>query len=164
MIVLRRLLIPPLLVVFVVFIFPLILLVYARAVLLDSEFYTKNYTDMNISDRVYTNILPILIDETLPGQLKGENYDIKDDVYRILTNTIPSSWVDQIVLTSLSQFIPYLTGINDQASVYLDVKKLTDQLMIELNNDEFKKDIYTAVTDTTIEDISIRVKNQSFSN
>ena len=159
MIVLRRLLIPPLLVVFVVFIFPLILLVYARAVLLDSEFYTKNYTDMNISDRVYTNILPILIDETLPGQLKGENYDIKDDVYRILTNTIPSSWVDQIVLTSLSQFIPYLTGINDQASVYLDVKKLTDQLMIELNNDEFKKDIYTAVTDTTIEDISIRVKN-----
>ena len=159
MIVLRRLLIPPLLVVFVVFIFPLILLVYTRAVLLDSEFYTKNYTDMNISDRVYTNILPILIDETLPGQLKGENYDIKDDVYRILTNTIPSSWVDQIVLTSLSQFIPYLTGINDQASVYLDVKKLTDQLMIELNNDEFKKDIYTAVTDTTIEDISIRVKN-----
>ena len=159
MIVLRRLLIPPLLVVFVVFIFPLILLVYTRAVLLDSEFYTKNYTDMNISGRVYTNILPILIDETLPGHLKSENYDIKDDVYRILTNTIPSSWVDQIVLTSLSQFIPYLTGINDQASVYLDVKKLTDQLMIELNNDEFKKDIYTAVTDTTIEDISIRVKN-----
>lgn len=159
MIVLRRLLIPPLLVVFIVFIFPLILLVYARAVLLDSEFYMKNYTDTNISDRVYNTILPILIDETLPGQLKGENYDINDDVYRIITKTIPSSWVDQIVLSTLQEFIPYLTGINDQASVYLDVKTLTDQLMIELKNDEFKKDIYTAVTETTIEDLSIRVKN-----
>ena len=159
MIVLRRLLIPPLLVVFIVFIFPLILLVYARAVLLDSDFYMKNYTNTNISDRVYNTILPILIDETLPGQLKGENYDIKDDVYRIITKTIPSSWVDQIVLSTLQEFIPYLTGINDQASVYLDVKTLTDQLMIELKNDEFKKDIYTAVTETTIEDLSIRVKN-----
>ena len=159
MIVLRRLLIPPLLVVFVVFIFPLILLVYARAVLLDSEFYMKNYTNTNISDRVYNNILPTLIDETLPGQLKGDNYNIKDDVYRILTNTIPSTWVDQIVLMTLSEFIPYLTGINDHASVYLDVKKITDQLVIELNNNEFKTDIYNAVTHATVEDISIRVKN-----
>tara|TARA_Y100000814_G_scaffold264321_1_gene216974 strand:- start:9943 stop:11898 length:1956 start_codon:yes stop_codon:yes gene_type:complete len=159
MIVLRRLLIPPLLVVFIVFIFPLILLVYARAILLDSDFYMKNYTDTNISDRVYNTILPTLIDETLPGQLKGENYDIKDDVYRIITNTIPSSWVDQIVLSTLQEFIPYLTGIKDQASVYLDVNTLTDQLMIELKNDEFKKDIYTAVTETTVEDISARVKN-----
>ena len=110
MIVLRRLLIPPLLVVFVVFIFPLILLVYTRAVLLDSEFYTKNYTDMNISDRVYTNILPILIDETIPGQLKGENYDIKDDVYRILTNILDLIWKN--FLSSSSKIVWTIVNVS----------------------------------------------------
>ena len=143
MIVLRRLLIPPLLVIFIVFLFPLMLFTYVHSVLLDSDFYVENYTNTNLSERFYNNILPVLIDDTLPGQLVGENYDLSDDVHRILIKTIPRIWVDKVILSMLESFIPYLTGVNDTASVHLDIKTLTDQLIIELKSDDFKKDIYT---------------------
>jgi len=159
MIVLRRLLIPPLLVIFIVFLFPLMLFTYVHSVLLDSEFYVTNYTSTNLSERFYNNILPNLMDDTLPGQLVGENYDLSDDVHRILIKTIPRSWVDKFILATLQSFIPYLTGVNDSASVHLDIKTLTDQLIIELKNDDFKKDIYTAVITSTVEDVHGRVKN-----
>jgi len=145
MIWLRRILIIPLIVLFVLTFVSLLQATHLSDNLGESGFYKDRLRQADIYNWVYDDFAPVALDEAEENQGAGlpiPLHVIKDDLLAVTKETLPPEWLQEKAESGIDEVVPYLVGDTDSLAVPVQLRDRIDVLAPAVVEVAGKPEIY----------------------
>jgi len=146
----RRLLTIPLVLIFLVIFILMLVVSQLNGTVGSADFYNDQLERADMYNFVYDEAIPAALDEVEMDDLPVKLSDIKDDIVSVARKVLPPEWLQDQVESATTTFIPYAMGDTDEFTYTLALKERVKDAAAAIKSDILDGDTATTIYNDSI--------------
>jgi hypothetical protein len=145
MIWLRRILVIPLVLIFITSFVLLLFVTELNSTLGSPEFYNDQLRRADVYNWIYRDLMPVALDEAEENQASELPIPIrviKDDLVSVTKKTLPPEWLQTQAESAIKATVPYIVGDEDSFSITTELRDRIDPLAAAVLEVASRQEIY----------------------